>query len=94
LVESKIGEKSLNFGRAHCARMPFLVKEDKTLDPVGVSFLRPDGLVFDPQHFADLVEQPGLGIGNDPGAGDVVRAKPFGLGEVVKVLLCNLHVYC
>jgi hypothetical protein len=63
--------------------VPFLMKEDKALDPVDVSFLRPAGIVLDPQHFTDLVEQRGFGIGHDPGAGDVVRAKPFGLGEVV-----------
>jgi hypothetical protein len=67
LVESKIGGESLNFRCAHSARMPFLMNEDKALDPVDVSFLRPDGIVVEPQALRGSGQAAGLWDWECPG---------------------------
>jgi hypothetical protein len=69
LVYGEVGEKGLDLGSAHFAWMPFLMEEDVALDPEDVDFLGAEGVVFDAEDFANLVEEFGFGIGNDEGGG-------------------------
>ena len=70
LVQRQIGKECLNFGSTHFTGMTLLVEKDVTLDPSDVGVLGMDGVMFDAEDFADLVEEFGLGIGNDPGGGE------------------------
>jgi len=41
------------------------MKFQEPYDPLTVGFLRPQTVMFDPEHLPQLQEQRGLGVGND-----------------------------
>ena len=68
-VSEMIEERS-NFSRTQCARMlptarPVTVEFQEPPHPKDVGFLGTQGVVFDAEDFAQLVEQFGLGVGNN-----------------------------
>jgi hypothetical protein len=52
-----MGEEGCNFCSAHLSRMPFVVEQDKTPDPVHIRVLGTDGVVFAVQGVTDLIEE-------------------------------------
>ena len=59
---------SVNFGvfdvghwtlsvQGFAVRMPFAVIDDEALDPIAVSLLGPNAVVFSPDDFSNLIEQ-------------------------------------
>jgi len=52
-----MGEKLSHFFFTHLPRMPFIVKKDKTFDPIGVCLLGPDAIMPEPNRIAYLVEE-------------------------------------
>jgi hypothetical protein len=69
LVNGEVGKEGLNLGSTHFAWMPFLMEEDEAFDPEDVDLFGAEGVVFDAEDFADLVEEFGFGVGNDEGGG-------------------------
>lgn len=57
MFDSQVGEEGGDFCRAHIAGMAHMMKADKARNPVGVRFLGADGIVFETQHIADLIQQ-------------------------------------
>ncbi len=56
LLSCEVREKSLNFGCTHLSRMPLLVEEDITLDPFLVRLFGAEGVMFQANGIADLIE--------------------------------------
>ena len=55
--DCKIGEKRLDFRRAHRRRMALVVKMDVASNPVDISLLGADAVMLQPDLMANLVEQ-------------------------------------
>ena len=58
----QVGKEGLDFNSAHVGRMPLAMEEDEALDPAGVRVLGVDGVMFDPEHFTNLIEEFGFGV--------------------------------
>ncbi len=52
-----MGEEGFNFGATHVLGMALVVKQNMARDPVDVSFLGADGIVFEAYGIADLIEE-------------------------------------
>lgn len=53
----EVDDELLDFGDSHFTRMPFVVEQDVTADPVEVGFFGAQGVVFSADGVADLVEE-------------------------------------
>ncbi|MBU0493635.1 MAG: hypothetical protein KKB13_17455 [Chloroflexi bacterium] len=60
-VHGQVGEEGCDLGVAHLIGVALVVKEDKAADPVHVGLFGADGIVFEADGVADLVEEfPGF----------------------------------
>ena len=59
----------MDFGGTHFARMPLLVEEDVALDPEDVDLFGAEGVVFNAEDFANLVEEFGFWVWDNEGGG-------------------------
>jgi hypothetical protein len=65
------------------------MEEVVAFDPVDINFLGSNDIMFNAKHIADLVEQFGFGIGNNPvGRDDVIFGRPKGL-QLPRKLPCS-----
>ena len=55
IVDGQVGEKGLDFSRAHVAGVTFMVKEDVAFDPAEVACFGAVGVMFEAEGVADLV---------------------------------------
>ena len=51
------GEKCLDFGNSHLARVPFIVEQNVTLHPGNVGFLGANGIMLELDGFTNLIEK-------------------------------------
>ncbi len=57
LFDRQVGQKGFDLRASHFSRVPLVVKEDVTLDPVDVARLGASGVMAQLKGVADLVEQ-------------------------------------
>jgi hypothetical protein len=53
----EIGEKRINLGQAHGARMALAMEKQEAADPTDISFFGAYGIVLCPQHMPHLVKE-------------------------------------
>jgi hypothetical protein len=58
LIDSQMGQKSLDLGSAHVGGMALVMEQDIACDPADVGLLRTDRVVLEADRITDLVEQP------------------------------------
>jgi hypothetical protein len=51
-----VGEKCLDFRRAHFTRVTLVMEEDKALDPFSIGVFGAVGIMFEADGIADLIE--------------------------------------
>jgi hypothetical protein len=68
-LHGQIRQKPLDFRRPHFPRMTFAMEENKAFDPLHVSVLGSNGIMFDSDHFSDLIQMPQFRIGNNAKTG-------------------------
>ena len=56
-IDRKVSQKFLDFAAAHLSWMAFFVKQDIASNPVDVGFFGPDGVMFQSDFLADLIQQ-------------------------------------
>lgn len=56
-IDGQMGEVSFNIGFAHIAGMSFVVKKDKTFDPLNIGSFGVQAVVPEPQTVSDLVQK-------------------------------------
>jgi len=56
-IDGQVGQEGRDFGRAHIFGMAELVEVDRAFDPIYVSFFGTDGIMFDTDSGAELVEE-------------------------------------
>ena len=61
-VESQVGQKITNFRRSHILGMPFVMKQNKALDPADIGLFSLETPMFQASYRPHLVEEPGLAL--------------------------------
>jgi len=93
--DCQIAQKKLDFGFARCEVLPraHLVKANLAANPVAVAALRADRVVFESQHFSDLVHELKFWVGDDRFRKDVFFGKCLVYWDLTMALFIHTLAY-